>query len=93
MIALVRVKSIGLSSPFLVIVSLILEPDLPRIFLTASSKVIFAVGSPLINAITSPPLIPACHAGVSSIAHITVNKSFFIVIVIPKPPKEPLVLC
>ena len=72
-------------------VSVTLVSFAPRIFLTASTRVMSLVNSPSIFMISSPDLRPARYAGVSSIGETMVSMPFRVVISMPRPPKLPLV--
>ena len=71
------------------IVTVTFVPFGPRIFLTASGRLMSLVASPSIFTIRSPGWMPARHAGVPSIGATTVSTSSRIVISIPRPPKLP----
>jgi len=63
----------------------------PRIFLTASIRLMSLVNSFSILMILSPGLMPARSAGVSSMGVTTVRMPSLVVISRPRPPKLPLV--
>ena len=78
-------------TPSRLIERMTLLPFGPRIFFTASTRVMSLVNWPSILMIMSPALTPALYAGVSSIGDTTVRTLLRIVISMPRPPKLPLV--
>ncbi|EKD68544.1 MAG: hypothetical protein ACD_47C00556G0002 [uncultured bacterium] len=82
-------KSLGSLKSGRQMVSVIFEPFLPRILLTASCRFILSASSPSILIILSPDLMPALSAGVLSIGETTVRILFLIDMTMPTPSNSP----
>ena len=92
MISRVIETSIGLSASLRTIFSRIELFGAPFILLTAWSSVMPWICSSSIEVITSPDMMTAREAGVSSIGATTLTKPSSIVTSMPRPPNSPCVV-